>query len=171
MIIILNYCWIMNVYLCINHYSQCQFPICILNVFFKSAFGGEHRTSRFVTTKLHNDRPGLVLAGRTDVSLTKAVASVDKVSANVHVQLSVAERNYTLGSVVGVGLRYAMEQQAVSFAVLLQGVHLVGERLVVAVEGRQLALHGCHRRVGLLADIVHGTDLVDALIHGVECPV
>ena len=55
----------------------------------------------------------------------------------------------TLGSVggtrVGVGLRYAVEQQAVASAVLFQGVHLVGERLVVAVEGSQLALHGRHR--------------------------
>ena len=66
------------------------------------------------------------------MSLTRAVASVDKVSANVQVQLSLAERNDTLGS-VGVGLRYAMEQQAVPSAVLLQGVHLVGERLVVVV--------------------------------------
>ena len=38
------------------------------------AFRGEHRTTRFVTSKLDNDRPGLVLAGRPDVSLTKAVA-------------------------------------------------------------------------------------------------
>ena len=36
------------------------------------AFRGEHRTTRFVTSKLDNDRPGLVLAGRPDVSLTKA---------------------------------------------------------------------------------------------------
>ena len=91
------------------------------------------------------------------MSLTKAVASVDKVSANVHVQLSLTERNDTLGSVVGVGLRYATEQQAVPSAVLLQGVHLVGERLVVAVDGRQLALRGCHRRVR--AAIVHAMAL------------
>ena len=72
---------------------------------------------------------------------------------------------YALGSVggtrVGVGLRYAVEQQAVATAVLFQGVHLVGERLVVAVEGSQLALHGRHRCVG--AAVVHGTGLVDAL--------
>ena len=101
------------------------------------------------------------------MSLTKAVATVDKVSANVHVQLSLAERNYTLDSVVG--LRYALERQAVSSAVLLQGVLLVGESLVDAVEGRQLALHGCNRRVR--AAIVHGTGLVDALPHGVESQV
>ena len=61
----------------------------------KPAFGRENRTSRFVTAKLHNDWPGFVLAGRTDVSLIKAVASGDKLAANVHVQLSLAERNDT----------------------------------------------------------------------------
>ena len=60
------------------------------------AFRGEHQTSRFVTSKLHNNRPGLVLTGRTDVSLTKAVASIDKLAANVYVQLSLAKRNDTL---------------------------------------------------------------------------
>ena len=110
----------------------------------KPAFGGEHQTSRFITAKLHNNRPGLVLTGRTDVSLTEAVASVNKFAANVYVQLSLAKRNDTLGSVggtrVGVCLRYAVEQQAVASAVLFQGVHLVGERLVIAVEGSQFTL-------------------------------
>ena len=117
---------------------------------------GEHRTTRFVTSKLDDDRPWLVIAGRPDVSLTKAVASVNKLAGNVYVQLSLAKRNDTIGS-VGVGLRYAMEQQAVASAVLFQGVHLVGERLVVVVEGSQLALHGRHRCVG--AAVVHRTAL------------
>ena len=73
----------------------------------------------------------LVLTGRTDVSLTEAVASINKFAANVYVQLSLAKRNYTLGSVggtrVGVCLRYAVEQQAIASAVLFQVVHLVGE--------------------------------------------
>ena len=60
------------------------------------------------------------------MSLTKAVATVDKVSANVHLQLSLAERNYTLGSVVGVGLRYAVEQQAVP-RTLIDRVVSIGE--------------------------------------------
>ena len=81
------------------------------------------------------------------MSLTEAVASVNKFAANVYVQLSLAKRNDTIGSVggtrVGVCLRYAVEQQAVASAVLFQGVHLVGERLVIAVEGSQLSLHGC----------------------------
>ena len=47
------------------------------------------------------------------MSLTKAVASVNKLAGNVYVQLSLAKRNDTIGS-VGVGLRYAMEQQAVA---------------------------------------------------------
>ena len=53
------------------------------------------KPSRFITAKLHNNRPGLVLTGRTDVSLTEAVASVNKFAANVYVQLSLAKRNDT----------------------------------------------------------------------------
>ena len=84
-------------------------------------------------------RPGLVLAGRTDVSLTKAVATVDKVSANVHLQLSLAERNYTLGSVVGVGLRYAVEQQAVP-RTLIDRVVSIGESPLKCVFLESLAI-------------------------------
>ena len=63
------------------------------------------------------------------MSLTKA--SVNKLAGiNVYVQLSLAKRNDTIGS-VGVCLRYAMEQQAVASAVLFQGVHLVGERALL----------------------------------------
>ena len=39
---------------------------------------------------------------RTDVSLTRTVASVDKLTANVHVQRSLAERNGTVGVSVSV---------------------------------------------------------------------
>ena len=102
------------------------------------------------------------------MSLTKAVASVDKLAANVHIQLSLGERNDTLGS-DGVGLRYAVEQQTVASAVLSQGVHLVGERLVVAVDGQSACLPWPSplRRCA----VVHRTGLVDALFHGVQSAV